>query len=307
MKKIILSAITMLAFSLTNSAQDLLFENWTNIPFSLTIADPNGWASLNTLTLVGTSQSVFKETTAPNQGLVSAKIQTVKVFGASIPNPYTTGNIDTAGILVMGTVNASPPSLSYGKPLSGRPATLSFTSKYSPMAGDSAFVLVYLTKFNGSSRDTIAQGKYATGSATSAFEANSIIINYDLAFSSVWADTALVFASSSIYNHPGAKIGSTFYIDAMSWAGYSGINENANLGSIAVFPNPASSVVNFQSSVSADAVEILDIIGRKIGSYLMTANNVAVSTSDFAPGIYMYTVLNTKREVINRGKFEVTK
>lgn len=307
MKKILLSSITILVFTLTSSAQDLMFENWTNIPFSSTVADPNGWASLNTLTLVGTSQSVYKETLAPGEGLISAKIQTVKVTGAAIPNPYTAGNIDTAGILVMGTVNTSPPGLSYGKPLSGRPATLSFVSKYTPMAGDSAFVLVYLTKFNGATRDTIAQGKYATGATTTAYAANNITINYDPAFSTVWADTALVFASSSVYNHGGAKIGSTFYIDAMSWSGFTGINENTNLGSVSISPNPATNNINFTSSVNADAVEVLDITGRKVGVFLMAGNAVTVQTSTFKAGMYIYNVLNEKKEVINRGKFEVTK
>ena len=239
-----------------------MFESWTNIPFSSTIADPNGWASLNTLTLVGTSQSVFKETVSPSQGLISAKIQTVKVVGASIPNPYTTGNIDTAGILVMGTVNASPPGLSYGKPLSGRPATLSFVSKYTPMTGDSAFVLVYLTRWNGASRDTIADGKYATGATTTSYTANSILINYSS--TTLWADTALVFASSSVYNHGGAKIGSSFYIDAMSWSGYYGINENANLGSVSVSPNPATNNIKYFNSICINRTCKVDIVCSRV-------------------------------------------
>jgi Secretion system C-terminal sorting domain len=309
MKKIILSATAIFAFAFNSSAQDLMFETWSAAapPFA-TILDPSGWATLNALNLVGTDTSVFKETVAPGQGLISAKIKTVKVVGAAIPSPYTTGNIDTAGILVMGKINAFPtPGLTYGKPLSGRPATLSFVSKYTPMAGDSAFVLAYLTKWNGASRDTIAYGKYATGIATTTFAANSLTMNYDLAFSSVWADTMLVFASSSVYSHPGAKIGSTFYIDAMSWSGYNGINENANFGSVSVSPNPAINYISFTSSVNANAVEILDITGRKVGIFLMVGNAVTVQTSSFNAGIYIYNVLNEKKEVINRGKFEVTK
>lgn len=308
MKKILLSATAILAFAINSSAQDLMFESWANVPFGTSAnQDPVGWASLNAMVALGTVQSVFKETTAPNQGLISAKIQTVKVVGAAIPNPYTTGNIDTAGILVMGAISIAPPGVNYGKPLSGRPATLSFVSKYTPMAGDSAFVLVYLTKYNGSSRDTIAQGKYATGATTTSYSASSITINYDPAFSTVWADTALVFASSSVYSHGGAKIGSTFYIDAMSWSGFTGINENTNLGSVSISPNPATNNINFTSSVNADAVEVLDITGRKVGVFLMAGNAVTVQTSTFKAGMYIYNVLNEKKEVINRGKFEVTK
>ena len=310
MKKIILSATAIFAFAFNSAAQDLMFETWSAAapPFA-TILDPSGWATLNALNLVGTDTSVFKETVAPGQGLISAKIKTVKVVGAAIPSPYTAGNIDTAGILVMGKINAFPtPGLTYGKPLSGRPATLSFVSKYTPMAGDSAFVLAYLTKWNGTSRDTIAYGKYATGIATTTFAANSLTMNYDPAFSSVWADTMLVFASSSVYNHPGAKIGSTFYIDAMSWSGYTSTNEiNGIVNTVTVFPNPAINNITLSSSVYAETIELLDVAGRKVGTFTMNANTVTIETAAFASGIYIYNVLNEKKEVINRGKFEVTK
>lgn len=310
MKKIILSVTAIIAFAFNGTAQapDLMFENWADaVPPFVTIDDPVGWASLNALTAVGTVQSVYKETVAPNQGLISAEIRTVDVVGAAIPNPYTSGDIDTAGILVMGTINISPPGLSYGKPMTGRPSTLAFTCKYSPMPGDSAFVLAYLTKYNGSSRDTIAWGKYATGATTTSYAANSLTMNYDPGFSTVVADTMLVFASSSVYSHPGAKIGSTFYIDAMSWSGYTGISEVAKPSTISLFPNPAVNSISFTSSVNADAVEVLDITGRKVGVYSMIGNAVTVETSSFSSGMYIFNVLNDKQEVINRGKFEVTK
>ncbi len=311
MKKRILTLIAIVSISAVSMAQtpDMGFETWANVSVT-SIQDPVGWASLNTLNFAtATPISVSKETTAPYAGAISCKITTVKVVGASIPNPFRPGkNFDTVGFVGIGKAQLTTPNLKFGYAISGRPALLTFASKYTPVAGDSAFVLAYLTHFNGATTDTIAAGKYATGSASSSYGLNTITMSYNPAFSAVWADTMLVFASSSIYKHNGAQVGSAFYVDSFSWSGYNSINEINNvLGTVSVFPNPATTAVNFQSSVSADAVEILDITGRKVGSYLMTANNVAVSTSDFAPGIYMYTVLNTKREVINRGKFEVTK
>ena len=81
MKKIILSATAIFAFAFNSAAQDLMFETWSAAapPFA-TILDPSGWATLNALNLVGTDTSVFKETVAPGQGLISAKIKTVKVI-----------------------------------------------------------------------------------------------------------------------------------------------------------------------------------------------------------------------------------
>jgi hypothetical protein len=63
--------------------------------------------------------------------------------------------------------------------------------------------------------------------------------------------------------------------------------------------------VNFQSSANAAEVVISDITGRRMGTYNMLGNNVAVSTDGFAPGIYFYEVVNTNKVVVYRSKFEV--
>lgn len=315
MKKLILTitaVISLSAGAMAQVAPDFNFETWANVPFSSTVQDPQGWASLNALTLVGTAQSTFKQTLAPYAGLASCKITTVKVTGASIPNPFRPGkNFDTAGFVGVGTIVTVPsPSIKFGYTLtpSTRPSTLSFASKYTPIGGDSAYVFAYLTHFNGATRDTIASGKYVTGASTSSYAIHNITMNYKPAFSSVWADTMLVFASSSIYNHNGAQIGSAFYVDSFSWSGYTSTNDINGLDyQISVFPNPATNAVNFTSTVKADAVEILDISGRKVGAYMMTGNTVSIPTFGFAPGFYLYNVVNEKKEVLGRGKFEIAK
>ncbi|MGZ4157728.1 MAG: T9SS type A sorting domain-containing protein [Bacteroidia bacterium] len=200
-------------------------------------------------------------------------------------------------------------SIKFGYTTSGRPAVLSFSSKYTPIAGDSAFVAAYLTHYNTSlsKRDTIARGQYATGTASASYSINSLTMVYDPAFSSVWADTMLVFGSSSIYKHAGAKVGSVFYLDGLTWSGYNNVNEIDNKGSVSVYPNPAVNNVTFSSTENASAVQIMDITGRAIGNYTMTGNKLTVGTTGFAPGIYIYNVVNEKQQVINRGRFEVSK
>ena len=311
MKKIVLSflaVVGLMSGSVAQVAPDYGFEAWTNLPFS-TVQDPNGWASLNALVLLGSPQSVFKETTAPYAGTTSCQITTVKVSGAAIPNPFRPGqNFDTAGIVGVGKISTMPtPNIKFGFTLvpSSRPATLSFACKYTPTAGDSAFVSAYLTRWNGTSRDTIARGEYATGTASSVYAVNSLTMIYDPAFSTVWADTMLVFASSSIYRHAGAKVGSTFYVDDLAWSGYNSVNEIENSGTVSVYPNPAANAVSFKSSASAEKVVIMDLAGRKIGEYNMISDAITVETTGLSSGVYLYNVINDKSEVINRGKFEV--
>jgi hypothetical protein len=317
MKKLILSFSALAAFvsaSVAQVAPDFGFEAWTNVPFSATVQDPNGWASLNMLTLVGSPQSVFKETTAPYAGTASCKVTTVKISGAAIPNPFRPGqNFDTAGIVGVGKIQTTPsPAAIFGFSLTpgpGRPATLSFACKYTPMAGDSAFVAAYLTHYNTglSKRDTIARGEFGTATSSTSYSVNSLTMVYDPAFSTVWADTMLVFCSSSIYRHAGAKVGSTFYVDGLSWSGYNSVNEIAKSGSVSVYPNPANDRINFSSTADAEMVEILDITGRRVGMYSMSGNHLSMEISGFAPGVYMYNVINFDKVVINRGKFNVAR
>ncbi len=311
MKKLILtiSAISSLVFG-AMAQPDFGFETWADAaPPYATIDDPQGWASLNALVGAGTDTSAFKITVGPAAGTASAKIKTVKIVGAAIPNPYASGNLDTAGFLVIGKVSILPPGLIYGYSYTTRSAQLSFQSKYTPMTGDSAFVLAYLTKWNGTSRDTIATGKYATGASTTSYSLTNLSMDYNPVFAGIVPDSERIMISSSVYSHDGAKIGSTFYIDDLAWSGYNSTNEiNGIVNSVTVFPNPATNYISISSSIDVSTIEINDITGRLIGSYSMKNNNRAtIQTTDFSPGIYIYSIFDQQKEVINRGKFEIVK
>jgi len=313
MKKIILSitAIALLAIGAKAQAPEMGFENWSQIqPPLVTIENPTGWTSLNVLNaFTPTPLSVFKETGTPFAGSISARITTVKVDGASIPNPYRPGkNLDTAGLLSVGKTQLTTPYIKTGYSYAQRPTVLSFASKYTPMTGDSAFVFAILTKWNVNKRDTLAAGRYSTGANTTSYSTNSLTMAYNPLFTGVIPDSMGIFISSSVYAHDGAKIGSTFYIDALAWSAFVGINDKGVIDhSVSVFPNPSNDQINFNSTVNANTVEIMDIAGRLVGSYKMMDNKAAVQTTSFVAGSYLYNVLNDNKEVINRGKFEITK
>jgi hypothetical protein len=313
MKKLLLSlsAIALLAAGTqAQTAPDLGFETWNAIaPPFITIKDPAGWASLNALTVTGTPQSVFQETSSVAAGTSAAKIVTVKIAsGTTIPNPYG-GNLDTAGILGVGKINTSPPGFTYGYTFAAKPGVLTFQSKYTPVGNDSAFVLIYLTHWNTSvpaHRDTVATGKYGTGAATSAYAMQSITVNYKPAFMTVVPDSEQIFISASVYAHDGAQIGSTFYVDALAWSAFVSTNDiDAVKGSVTAYPNPGNSRIAIASTVDAKAVMVMDITGRVIGSYDMNANTAEIETSEFAAGVYTYMVIDNNKLVINRGKFDV--
>lgn len=315
MKKLILliSAVALLTIGVkAQSPPDMGFENWAQIsPPIITIENPVGWTSLNVLNAVSaTPISVTKETSAPYAGTISAKITTVWVQGVSIPNPYRPGkNLDTAGILSIGKTQFSAPYLVNGFTYAKAPTVLSFACKYTPIAGDSAFVLAFLTKKNAGTgkRDTIATGKFSTA-AIASYTVNSLTMTYKPAFVGVVPDSQQIFISSSIYSHAGAKTGSEFIIDDLVWSNFVGVNDLGVIDhNVSVFPNPANEQINFSTTVDASIVEIMDVTGRLMGSYKMINNKLTIPTASFVPGAYLYNVLNDKKIVINRGKFEVTK
>ncbi|MES2397588.1 MAG: T9SS type A sorting domain-containing protein, partial [Bacteroidota bacterium] len=153
-----------------------------------------------------------------------------------------------------------------------------------------------------------ASGKYATGVSTTSYSLNSITLTYDPAFATVVPDSEQIFISSSIYSHDGAKVGSTFYIDDIAWSGYNSTDEiNGTVNKVFVYPNPATNNISITSTVDAAIIRITDITGRLIGNYSMAGNKANIQTSTFASGIYIYSVLDQKKNVMNRGRFEVTK
>jgi len=311
MKKLLLTISASLLLAISANAQDMGMETWQNVPLSTTIQDPTGWASFNVAVLLGATQSVYKITTPPADvymGTASAKVTTIDVGShASVPNPFRPFvNFNYAGILGMGTTMLSAPYIKFGQPVPAanpRPVQLTFASKYSPMGTDSAFVVAYLTHWNVNHRDTVARGKYYTNVATSNYAVYSVPLTYNPAFAAVTPDTQQVYISSSSYLTDGV-IGSAFFVDGFCWDCNAGVNEVTNeISFVSVSPNPATTEINFQCSKSAQYLEVFDISGRKSGLFLMQNNKVKIQTESFTPGFYLYNVLNSKKEVINRGKF----
>jgi len=288
-------------------------ETWVTVG-STAFQNPQGWASFNLSTgpLSVAAQTVYKITTPATdvfQGLASAEIVTSYMdspFAPHVPNPYRPGHsYDTMGIMALGSYAAA--TFRFGQPIAIRPTVLTFASKYTPAGSDSAYVIAFITKWTGTSRDTIARGIYRTGATTSNYSINHITMSYNPLYVSVVPDTQMIYCSSSRYRTVGSKIGSAFYVDAFCWDCTLGINQLNENASISVYPNPASNEINFSSTVNANYIEIYDITSRKFGIYPMQNNKVQIQTETFPLGLYIYDVLNEKKEVISRGKFEVAK
>ena len=77
---------------------------------------------------------------------------------------------------------------------------------------------------------------------------------------------------------------------------------------LSVFPNPASSVVNFSTdNQEAYKVTIFDITGKAVASEFFEDNKSKLTISSLNNGIYLYTVTGHNNQVLNTGKFNVNR
>jgi hypothetical protein len=291
-------SICLALFSTVNAQQTIPnggFDTWTNY-------NPNSWVTTNvTMSILGNDTSAFKITSGPDHksGAATMKLTTIKLNN----NPFAPQLPDTVGVLFTGVINFVTGTLTTGFGYTGRPSDLSFYYRYVPMPNDTAFATIILQKWNAatSSRDTIATGVWATTVNTPNWTLQSVPLYYNPLFINAYPDTAAVLFSSSSYIAP--KIGSALFLDDVAFMGWTGVDEMTQPEGVRVFPNPASSEVNFAVDMEGAAtIEIFDVTGRKVDVARMTGHRAIVPVSFYKPGIYHYTVLDETGKALAHGK-----
>ncbi len=80
---------------------------------------------------------------------------------------------------------------------------------------------------------------------------------------------------------------------------------------IKCYPNPATSVVNFEFNGQADntaSLEIYSFTGKKMTNLPFSSNKITIQlNNDFFRGIYIYQVKDKNGKTIETGKFQVEK
>ena len=86
-----------------------------------------------------------------------------------------------------------------------------------------------------------------------------------------------------------------------------GVNEVAVAAAVSVYPNPASSQINFEiKNGEANSIEVFDLYGNKIASLAVNKNNkITFSTQQLASGTYLYRSADATGKMLGRGKFDV--
>ncbi len=276
------------------------FENWTT---QYSYETPDNWQTLNFLSITFPANpiSALKATGVDkHSGNYALELKTIFINN----NPFPGSITDTMGDVFTGKINISPPSLKYGYAYSGRPAKMEFYAKYQPVATDTAGGAIYLFKWNGIKRDTIAYGdlKIPPASAYTSFQ-----INIDYTSTEV-PDTALIAFSSS-YKKSRARVGSTLFLDDLAFTGWVGIEENKLYADkVKVFPNPAKGEINISAQIpEADNVQIIEASGKLSGTFKIQDYNAKVNTNLYSEGTYFYNIRDKNERPLFKGKFNIIK
>ncbi len=309
MKKILLSTLAVASIALAANAQAFIpnagFETWgTQLGED---QQPTGWISYNVFTASildpgNTNPTSVTQAGSPDnyQGNYSAKIQTVNL----VTNPASPDVPNTGGILMSGVISFASPYLVPGFVSQQRPATFDYYSKYTPVGTDSAWVLISVTHWNGTTRDTIATGYDNISTAVSAYALRSVTLTYNPTFATTFPDTiSILFSASSGF---APQIGSALWVDALSFNGYVGLEESTRDNGVSVYPNPSATITQFDVTTdNASQVVVYDMTGREVRRENFFGKSARVNSAQLADGAYTYSIVNDQQEVLSRGQFAV--
>ncbi len=76
------------------------------------------------------------------------------------------------------------------------------------------------------------------------------------------------------------------------------------------YPNPATTVVNFEFTQKLDktySIQIYSFIGNKVTEVPVSADKISIPLDNFFRGLYLYRLIDKKGKVLDSGKFQVVK
>jgi len=295
MKKIAACSFLLLTTALISSAQidNGRFENWTTATTGIYVYDSLvNWKTTELLSLQNSGNahhSVQKETSNVYEGASSIVLTSWSTTGFPVdglPGCATNGDV----VVVLSLQSSVTPV--GGVPDIERHAALMGYYEYIPVAGDHGSIETCLTKWNGTSRDTIALG--ALDAALNIGSYTHFAIN--LAPLSAGApDTSLIWMQSSPRSPiPSGQTGSVLRVDSLYYSGIIGIDEMSPLvKSMLTYPVPAVNDINVHVELVSPVTmhyEIMDSNGKLVRTDKMNSNKQEINVSKLSAGNYFITL-----------------
>ncbi len=287
MKKIYLVAAMALlaAFSKAQSIPNGGFENWTTTG---NYSDPNGWYTLNS-ELSTLSVVTVEKGTPGASGNSYAKVITKDIGGDFAPGFLLLGKITSQDELIPGmAINTKPPFL-IGK----------YQAKIT--AGDTAMIMVQLTKWNSSTndRDLVGMGALSFGNNNTTTWTN-FTVNLDYDPTNIPDSAAIIIMLGK-----DAPVANDFIsVDDLAFSNNSASINNAKQAVAQIYPNPSNGNFVINSSITMSNIQITNILGEIIFTQNLKGNSAPIALNNLAAGIYIYTIQTTDNQLIT-GKISI--
>jgi Secretion system C-terminal sorting domain len=135
----------------------------------------------------------------------------------------------------------------------------------------------------------------------------------------VWQNVQNTFDSVTTYSYWTNGIGyplatvnfdidSNITVDWMHALPFTGVQDFQQVASLDLFPNPATDFVSIQLTNKNSAyLQVYDISGKVIYNQSVQNGINTINTSEWATGIYSYSVSDNNKMSLNRGKFIIAK
>ncbi|MEZ4923365.1 MAG: T9SS type A sorting domain-containing protein [Crocinitomicaceae bacterium] len=269
MRKIYFLFVAIFATMAVNAQTNLDFETWSGTPLTAT-----GWTPL------GAQDSMFQ---------ASGILAISGTYSMGVKNVYkdnTMGGDSLAGSWVYQDMSVVPDSVK----LNARPAML---------GTDTARVMVYT--WNGVNPVQVFLIEMHAGNTTPG---SVYTLTYDLTSATTFdAISVDIYSSKSPNNYNSTVIVDDVQIFEPSGVGF----DEQGLTAINVYPNPATTEVNFNlGNNDVDYIKVLDLSGRIVDNIVVNSSVETLSTVKYQNGVYFYQVINNN-EVVKTDKFVVSK
>ena len=271
-------------------------ENWTpkgTSPNNWEDPTDGFWGTLNELvglpaTLGGPGPLTCEKVTDAYHGTYAAKLTSKQFYAIFIP-----------GMLGATTLSIPNQTIYLGRPWTLRPDRFSGYYKYSPVNGDSAAIIIMISKWNPAllHKDTLGYGKLLVTSTVSTYSPFDVDV--------VWYDTtsqpdsitllAVASAGFNMQNLQGGvgQVNSALWIDDVSLHTFSGIETFLTPEiRVSAYPNPAQDNlwIDMSDKFENALIQIYSIDGKLQLEQAIHKAKTEINIHSIAGGTYYYKI-----------------
>lgn len=250
------------------------FETWTN---QGTYEDPNNWASLNFFTLFGAPATTTKVTSV-HSGNYAVKTETIM---ADLDQDGQT-NDTLPGTTFLGSVDFINQIAVNGAAFALRPDSLVGWYKYTPGGSDALSITVMLTKWDGTTTNTVADGAWSSSTTVGSYTRFHIPLTYS---TSDTPDSVQIMLSASSNT---ATPGSQLWVDDLQFItnAAAGVATVSATPALQFYPNPADKTLSVIVAKST-TVEVYNALGMHLETVKANASDVVtIQTANYKNGVY---------------------